>query len=102
MTTEYASGRSESRSGLDGTRDPGSGVTSGESGAPAAGHEELFQRLSAEEKSALAALAHDPPRQSVPRSCAVRLLRLGLAELDCGRLLLTKAGLHAVAAISGR
>lgn len=62
----------------------------------------LLRQLPAEEKSALAELAHDSPRQSVPRSCAVRLLHLGLAELDCGRLLLTRAGRNAVVAMSGR
>ena len=88
--------------GADRTQDPDDPAPSGLRGARASGYQDVLRQLCEEERSALAALAHDPPRQSVPRPCAVRLLNLGLAELDCGRLLLTAAGRNAVAGMTGR
>lgn len=102
MTTRSASRSLEPR-GESGRAQAGGGHELSASHRPhAAGRQDLVQHLSAEERLALTELAHDPPRQSVPRHCAVRLLHLGLAELDCGRLLLTSEGRNAVIIISGR
>lgn len=62
-------------------------------------HEELIRQLSADERLALEALGYDPPRRSVPSQQAFRLLQLGLAELSCGRLVLTAAGITARAVL---
>ena len=59
----------------------------------------LLEQLSAEERSALQDLTFDPPRRPIPRDHALRLLSLGLAELNCGRLMLTRAGRNAVVAL---
>lgn len=104
MTTRSASARSASaqlelRNESDRTGDQEC-HESGMKPPRAPGYQGLLQRLSEEQRSALLGLAHDPPRQSVPRTCAVRLMQLGLAELDCGRLLLTRAGRNAVVAMS--
>ena len=102
MTSESASTGLGLQSGADrgeGADDP---APPGMGGSCASGSQAVLQQLSEEERSALAALAHDPPRQSVPRHCAVRLLKLGLADLDCGRLLLTGAGRNAAAGMTGQ
>lgn len=102
MTSEFSATDPGFQSGANRTQDPEDPAPSGVSASPASGYQDVLRQLSQEERSALAALAHDPPRQSVPRYCAARLLHLGLAELDCGRLLLTVAGRQAVAGMIGR
>ena len=62
-------------------------------------HEQLIRQLSTEDRAALEELARDPPRRSVPSHEAFRLLELGLAELICGRLVLTRAGISARAVL---
>lgn len=64
-------------------------------------HEELIRALSVEERSALEALAGDPWRRPMPSHQAYQLLKLGLAELSCGRLVLTSAGITALAVLRG-
>jgi len=60
-------------------------------------HRELVRQLSAEDKAALELLSHDPPKGLIASRQAYRLLQLGLAELNCGRLILTVAGITALA-----
>lgn len=60
-------------------------------------HEDLIRQLSAEERAALEELVHDPPRRAIASRHTYRLLELGLAELWCGRPVLTRAGISAVA-----
>lgn len=55
--------------------------------------------LSSEEKQALRELGRDPKRRTVPTPQALRLLSLGLAELSCGRLVLTTIGRRALAVV---
>lgn len=62
-------------------------------------HQDLIHYLSSEERLALGELGHDQSRGGIPAPQALRLLCLGLAELACGRLVLTKTGRHALAAL---
>ena len=55
--------------------------------------------LSSGERSALKELGYDPLRREIPPRDSLRLLELGLAELSCGRLVLTQAGRVALAKI---
>lgn len=80
---------------------PGSGVDEGES------RERNTRRrypgfadyLSSEEKRALGELGREPRRRAVPTPLALRLLSLGLAELSCGRLVLTGTGRDALTVV---
>lgn len=62
-------------------------------------HEELIRQLSADDRHALEALGHEPFPRSPQSQQAVRLLKLGLAELSCGRMVLTTTGLTALAVV---
>jgi len=62
-------------------------------------HEELIRALSAEERAALEVLAGDPWRRPMSSHQAYQLLKLGLAELSCGRLVLTSTGITALAVL---
>lgn len=53
---------------------------------------DLIDDLSAEEKTSLEELGRGPVRQKIPYSHAEKLLRLGLAELNCGHQELTGIG----------
>lgn len=55
--------------------------------------------LSSEEKLALGELGRERTRRAVPTPQALRLLSLGLAELSCGRLVLTRTGRDALAVL---
>jgi hypothetical protein len=60
---------------------------------------ELVNRLTPGEKSSLEELDHGPMRHSIPFNHEERLMGLGLAELSLGRLDLTLAGRHVLAAM---
>lgn len=62
-------------------------------------YEVLVKQLSVVDRDALEELSYDPPRSSIASHHAHRFLELGLAELYCGRLILTRDGLTALAAV---
>ncbi len=62
---------------------------------------ELVSRLTPGEKASLEELDHGPMRHSIPFKHEERLMGLGLAELSFGRLDLTLAGRHVLAAMRG-
>ena len=64
-------------------------------------HEELIRQLSADDRDALENLGHEPFPRSPRSQQALRLLKLGLAELSSGRLVLTRTGLTALAVVRG-
>lgn len=59
---------------------------------------EFADRLTPDERHSLEELDHGPVRPSIPFNHAQRLMGLGLAELSLGRLDLTMAGRHVLAA----
>lgn len=61
---------------------------------------DVIEGLSDEERVAIKELGSEPRRWQVPDEVALRLLRLGLAELLCGRLVLTGDGRRALAAVA--
>ena len=62
---------------------------------------ELTDKLTPDEMSSLEELDHGPMRHSIPFKHEERLMGLGLAELSFGRLDLTLAGRHVLAAMHG-
>lgn len=71
----------------------------GADGANNNGRDPKIDALSPEERSAIEELGHDPLRRKIAARDSLRLLELGLAELACGRLVLTQAGRTVLAKI---
>lgn len=62
-------------------------------------HEDLIRLLTQEDRDAIEQLAQDSPRRTISSQQAFRLLELGLAELICGHLILTREGITARAVL---